>query len=187
MKKEIDIAIEDELFKDKFSNFYNRNKKKIITIFIILIFIPIFFQSIIYFQEKNKEKLIAEYLKAEMLLKENSVESVKILNNLILSKNSTVVSLAANKLIDIYIQKKEYNLALKIISELKDQFKNQDLADLIKIKKTLLLFNSLNEAEILNLIKINQKKDTFISIKKKLLFDFYMKNNQSKKAQQVYK
>ena len=53
MKKEIDIAIEDELFKDKFSNFYNRNKKKIITIFIILIFIPIFFQSIIYFQEKN--------------------------------------------------------------------------------------------------------------------------------------
>ena len=58
---------------------------------------------------------------------------------------------------------------------------------MIKIKKTLLLFNSLNEAEILNLIKINQKKDTFISIKKKLLFDFYMKNNQSKKAQQVYK
>lgn len=187
MKKEIDIVIEDELFKDKFSNFYNRNKKKIISIVIILIFIPIFFQSIIYFQDKNNEKLIAEYLKAEMLFKENLAESVKILNNLILSKNATIVSLAANKLIDIHIQKKEYNLALKIISELKHQFKNQDLADLIKIKKTLLLFNSLNEAEILNLVKINQKKDTFISIKKKLLFDFYMKNNQSKKAQQIYK
>ena len=187
MKKEIDIVIEDELFKDKFSKFYNSNKKKIISIFIILILIPIFFQAIIYFQEKNKERLIAEYLKSEILFKENPVESVKILNKLILSKNTTVVSLSANKLIDIYIQKKEYNLALKIISELKDQFKNQDLADLIKIKKTLLLFNSLNEAEILNLIKINKKKDTFISIKKKLLFDFYMKNNQLKKAQQVYK
>ena len=115
MKKEIDIVIEDELFKDKILNFYIRNKRKIISIVIILIFIPVFFQSIIYFQKKNKEKLIAEYLKAEMLFKENSVESVKILNNLILSKNATVVSLAANKLIDIYIQKKEYNLALKII------------------------------------------------------------------------
>ena len=40
MKKEIDIVIEDELLKDKLSKFYNINKKKIISLAIIIIFIP---------------------------------------------------------------------------------------------------------------------------------------------------
>jgi len=185
MKKEIDIAIEDELLKDKLLKFYDRNKKKIIFFLIVLIFIPIFFQLIIYFQDKKNEKLIAEYLRAEMLLDKNSEESIKILNNLILNKNTTIASLSANKLVDIYIQKKNYNLALKTISELKHQFKKEYLSDLINIKKTLLLFDSLNEAEILSLIKIDQKTNIFINIKKKLLYDFYIKNNQSKKANQI--
>ena len=187
MKKEIDIAIEDELFKDKLFKFYDRNKKKIIFFFIILTFVPIFFQSIIYFQDKKNEKLIAEYLKAEMLLEENADESIRIMNNLFLNKNTTAAFLSANKLIDIYIQKKNYNLASKTISELKHQFTNEDLSDLINIKKTLLLFDSLNEAEILSLIKIDQKTNIFVNIKKKLLYDFYIKSNQLIKANQILK
>ncbi|EMH80327.1 hypothetical protein HIMB114_00007150 [alpha proteobacterium HIMB114] len=187
MKKEIDIVIEDELFKDKLSKFYNINKKKIISLAVIIIFIPIIFQLFVYVQNKNNEKLITEYLRAEILSEENLVESIRILNNLILSNNDTIVSLSVNKLIDINIKKKNYNLAIKKISELKHKFKNKELDDLIKIKKTLLLYDSLNEAEILNLIKIDQESDTFINIKKKLLYDFYIKNNQFIKANQILK
>ena len=107
MKKEIDIVIEDELLKDKLSNFYNTNKKKIISLAVIIIFIPIILQSFVYVQNKNNEKLITEYLRAEMLSEENLVESIRILNNLILSNNNTIVSLSVNKLIDINIQKKK--------------------------------------------------------------------------------
>jgi len=187
MKKEIDIAIEDELFKDKFSNFYNRNKKKIISIFIILFFIPIFFQSIIYFQEKNKEKLIAEYLKAEMLFRENSVESVKILNNLVLSKNSTVVSLAANRLIEIYINDGDIKNAKKIISKTQSTLDNKILIELISIKKVLLNFENIKEDELISLLKTNKNNIYFESARKKLLYDYYIKTNQILKANQIYK
>lgn len=186
MSSEIDFQIKDELFKDKVIKFYNKNKIKIIILFILTISVPIILQIIFYLDEKKNKKLISEYLKAEQLIDIKASESLKIFNSLKLSKRDTIVTLSQAKILEIYLNNGDYKNAIKEINNFKYKFKDPILNDLYSIKKVIVLFDNLSENEILQLLKSN-KNPYFENIKNKLLFDFYVKNNQMQKANQINK
>jgi len=186
MSNELDFQIKDELYKDKVKNFYNKNKIKIIILFILSISVPIFLQIIFYFDQKKNKKLISEYLKAEQLIDINTSESLKILNLLKLSKKDTVVKLSQAKILEIYLNNGDYKNAINEINNFEYKFRDPILNDLYSIKKAIVSFDSLSENEILQLLKSN-KNSYFENIKNKLLFDYYIKNNQIQKANQINK
>jgi len=185
MSSEIDLQIKDELLRDKIIKFYNKNKIKIVVLFLIIILCPILFQIYFYFNVKKKQKLISEYLRAEQLININETESLKILSSLKKSGKDVIVGLSHAKILEIYLNEGDYDKALKEINNFKYKFSNEILDDLTSIKKTIISFDQLNENEILQLLKKNQRKSYFEIIKKKLLYDFYIKSNQMQKANQI--
>ena len=54
------------------------------------------------------------------------------------------------------------------------------------MKKVILLFDKIDEKEILELTEKNSTRSNFKIIKKQLLYDFYINNNQKLKAKQIY-
>ena len=59
------------------------------------------------------------------------------------------------------------------------------LSELSEIKSIILNFDNLEENEILEFSKKNKSKANFNLIKSKLLYDYYIKTNQMKKANQI--
>lgn len=185
MSNEIEHQINDELLKDKLLNFYKNNKKKIFLLFSIIVFLPIFFQIFVYFKKKENYNLLTQYLKAEYLIKENPKQSIKILNNLKNSKNETIAILSYGLLLEYYFNNKNLNIS-KEITKLNQELKDDLLRETSKLKKVILLFDKIDENEILELTEKNSARNNFKIIKKQLLFDFYIKNNQELKAKQIY-
>lgn len=184
MSNELERQIKESLFKEKIEKFYKKNKIFIIVLFITLIITPIFIQINSYLNKKNNENLLEQYLKAESLIKKNNNQALEILENLTNSQNQTIQKLALNRTVDIYLNQGQKNKALLQFEKIRD-FDNKLFDELNNIKKVILKFDTIKENEILDLLKIDNKNDSFILIKKKLLYDFYIKSNQLKKAKQI--
>tara|TARA_X000000950_G_scaffold185975_1_gene225192 strand:+ start:884 stop:1501 length:618 start_codon:yes stop_codon:yes gene_type:complete len=184
MSNELERQIKESLFKEKIEKFYKKNKILIIVLFITLIITPIFIQINSYLNKKNNENLLEQYLKAESLIKKNNNQALEILENLTNSQNQTIQKLALNRTVDIYLNQGQKNKALLQFEKIRD-FDNKLFDELNNIKKVILKFDTIKENEILDLLKIDNKNDSFILIKKKLLYDFYIKSNQLKKAKQI--
>lgn len=185
MSNEIDHQIDDELIKDKLLNIYKKNKKKIILLFLILVFIPIFFQIFLYFKKEKNYNLLSQYLKAKDLINENPKKSIEILNHLKSSKNETIVMLSHGLLLDYYNDNKDIKISNQVTA-LKKELNNDLLRESGELKKVVLLFDKIDEKKILELLKKNSTMSNFNTIKKQLLYDFYIKNNQEQKAKQIY-
>ena len=184
MSNELERQIKESLFKEKIEKFYKKNKILIIVFFIILIVTPIFIQINSYLNKKNNENLLEQYLKAESLIKKDDNQALEILENLTNSQNQTIQKLALNRTVDIYLNQGQKDKALLQLEKIRD-FDNKLFDELNDIKKVILKFNTIKESEILDLLKIDHKNDSFILIKKKLLYDFYIKSNQLNKAKQI--
>jgi len=184
MSNELESQIKESLFKEKIEKFYKKNKILIIIFFIILIVTPIFIQINSYFNKKNNENLLEQYLKAESLIKTDNQQALEILNNLINSQNETIQKLSFNRIVEFYINEGQKDKAILLFDE-KRGFVNKLFDELYNIKKVILNFDSIEESEILNLLRLDKKNDNFISIKKKLLYDFYIQSNQLNKAKQI--
>ena len=184
MSNELESQIKESLFKEKIEKFYKKNKILIIVFFIILIVTPIFIQINSYLNKKNNENLLEQYLKAESLIKKDDNQALEILENLTNSQNQTIQKLALNRTVDIYLNQGQKDKALLQLEKIRD-FDNKLFDELNDIKKVILKFDTIKESEILDLLKIDNKNDSFILIKKKLLYDFYIKSNQLNKAKQI--
>jgi len=184
MSNELESQIKESLFKEKIEKFYKKNKILIIVFFIILIVTPIFIQINSYLNKKNNENLLEQYLKAESLIKKDNNQALEILENLTNSQNQTIQKLALNKTVDIYLNQGQKDKALLQFEKVRD-FDNKLFDELNNIKQVILKFDTIKESEILDLLKIDNKNDSFILIKKKLLYDFYIKSNQLNKAKQI--
>jgi len=184
MSNELESQIKESLFKEKIEKFYKKNKILIIVFFIILIVTPIFIQINSYLNKKNNENLLEQYLKAESLIKKDDNQALEILENLTNSQNQTIQKLALNKTVDIYLNQGQKDKALLQFEKVRD-FDNKLFDELNNIKQVILKFDTIKESEILDLLKIDNKNDSFILIKKKLLYDFYIKSNQLNKAKQI--
>ena len=184
MSNELENQIKESLFKEKIEKFYKKNKILIIVFFIILIVTPIFIQINSYLNKKNNENLLEQYLKAESLIKKDDNQALEILENLTNSQNQTIQKLALNRTVDIYLNQGQKDKALLQFEKVRD-FDNKLFDELNNIKQVILKFDTIKESEILDLLKIDNKNDSFILIKKKLLYDFYIKSNQLNKAKQI--
>ena len=184
MSNELESQIKESLFKEKIEKFYKKNKILIIVFFTILIVTPIFIQINSYLNKKNNENLLEQYLKAESLIKKDDNQALEILENLTNSQNQTIQKLALNRTVDIYLNQGQKDKAFLQFEKIRS-FDNKLFDELNKIKQVILKFDTIKESEILDLLKIDNKNDSFILIKKKLLYDFYIKSNQLNKAKQI--
>ena len=189
MSNEIENQINEELFQDKIRNFFGKNKKKLITLFILIIITPILFQIISYHKQKEKSFLLSEYLRAEYLIekKDSEEEAIKILINLKDKSDQSISLLSLNRLLEFYIIKGDKLNAIKLLENYNKDIDLNFLKEVNVIKKIILNFDSMKESEIKNLIKDENKSMTFRLIKKRLIIDFYIKNNQLEKADLIKK
>lgn len=187
MSNELENQIKEEVQKDKINAFYKKYKKVINTIFALIILLPIIFQILLYYNKKKDADLLSEYLKAETLIENNEKEAVDILLKLADNKNETISLLSLNRLIEYYISKDKKSNALELLENDNKNFDLSILNELKNIKKVIINFNSIKEQEILQLLNSKDKNSSFKLIKKRLLIDFYINNNQLEKAEQVKK
>jgi len=188
MSNELENQIDEDLLKDKFINFYNKNKYKIIFSVILLIIIPISLQVYLFIDKKTSERQISDLLKAEVMMKKNPEEALKILNFLQLNGKEVVKILANGRLLEFYINSNNYLKAQEEINKFQYNFGDSMLKELNSIKKTILNFEKIDENEILNTLEIrkyNLNNSYFKLIKKKLLYDYYIKKKEYKKAEEV--
>ena len=184
MSNEIETQIDDELFKDKILNFYKKFKIVIISISILLIISPILFQVKNYYKNSKDADLTAKYLEAEMLLQSgNAPRSLEILNSLKSSNNDAIKYLSISTLVKYYLDKDDKPKALKTINDVNDDFNSKIFKELNSVYEALLSFDTISESDLIKLLKTENNE--LQNIKNKILYDFYIKNNQLKKAEKV--
>ncbi len=184
MSNELETQIEDDLLKDKVSNFFKKNKIKVYVLAFLLIILPILIQVMFFYNNKKQEQFISKYIEAEILVDNNNIKGIEILNIIKEKGNDTIKLLAISKLAEYYINKNQKEKALQILNSTKD-FDNKVFQELTEIKKVILNFDKIKENEILNFTKDDKYKKNFRLIKTKLLYDYYIKSNQLEKAKQV--
>ena len=185
MSNELETQIEDDLLKDRFSNFFKRNKIIVFILILLLIVLPISLQIFFFYNDKKQEKFISKYIEAEILIDNNDVKGIEILNTIKVKGNDTIKLLAISKLAEYYINNNQKDKALRILNSTK-VFNNKVFQELTEIKKVILNFDSIRENKILSFAKDNNKYN-FKLLKTKLLYDYYIKSNQLEKAEQVQK
>jgi len=188
MANEFEDEIRNEVFSDKLNNFFKKYKKIIILVSILIISIPVFLQFYLFFQNQKKQTLLSEYLKAEVMIdtNEDQENAIKILKKLAKKNNDTISALSLGKLINYYLEKGDRKAVLEFIRSNKLNSNKEIFKEIKIIKEVILNFETLNEDEILNLLKVNND-NIFKVIKNKLLIDFYIKNKQFNKADQIKK
>lgn len=184
MENNFENEINQELEKDKFINFYKKNKIKLIFFLIFFIFSIFGYQLRTIYKNINNSKNIEKILLSKIYLDEKKQEGQSILNEIKDSSDFSISMLSTFQLIDFHLKNGEKNKALKELYFLKNKNKNNErVLDLLTIKEVIIKFDYITENEIVSLLKKNNNKN-FAIIKNKLLYDFYIKSNQLKKAEQ---
>ena len=133
--------------KDKFINFYNSNKLKILIFSIILSIALIMVMSFKYFNKKQNIMIGEKYIKAGLYLSSNKKENAKeIYEEIILSKNKFYSILALNTIIekDLITNKEKI---LKYFNIIEKSTSTKDQKDLIALKKAIYLIKELKIKE----------------------------------------
>ena len=121
---------------------------------------------------------------SEVLLLNNKNLKITNLEKLLSSDNEVVAMLSLHKLFE---NTNSNNKELRI-SYIKKLLMNNSLSTnnqkLIKIKKSLLLFDNANEKEMLELLNDNIENSHLKKVSFLILYDFYIKNNQKIKAEE---
>tara|TARA_B100001057_G_C22742482_1_gene908350 strand:+ start:568 stop:1077 length:510 start_codon:yes stop_codon:yes gene_type:complete len=155
LNKEIEL-------KDRLLQIFKNNKLKIFFTLIILIF-SLFAYFLVEINDNKKNKLISEkYVRAGLYLASgDEINSKKILEEIILSKNNFYSILAFNQILEknLVKDKNKINEYFTILDGIKFNDENKDL---ITLKKALYLIKN-NESETgYKLLKKLKKKDSYL-------------------------
>ena len=185
MSNELDNQISESVFNDKILNFYHKRKYYIIFFVIIIIATPISYQAKVAFEKhKSASELESYSVVVNELIKSNPKEAVIQLQKLTISNNDTIVLLALNQLLEINKNSKQE--LLKTLDTLIDEKKLSKRNDeLLKIKKSLLIFDAATENQMLDLLDISNKDSSFRKTSLQILYDFHLSKNQKIKAEEV--
>ena len=186
MSNELDNQINESIYNDKILNFLKKNKYYIIFFTIFIILGPIFYQVKLTIDNNSSAKDLEKYaIITNEVVKKNQNEAINQLIQLTNSKNDTVVMLSLNQLIEL--TKQPYTEVVKILDNLikKNKLSNNN-TDLLKIKKSLLIFDNASEQEMLELLDIKSNKEShFKKIILQILSDYYLSKNQKNKAEEL--
>ena len=185
MSNELDNQISESVFNDKILNFYHKRKYYIILFVIIIIATPILYQAKVAFEKhKSASELESYSVVVNELIKSNPKEAVIQLKKLTTSNNDTIVLLALNKLLEINkSSKQELVKTLDTLIDEKKLSKRND--ELLKIKKSLLIFDKATENQMLDLLDTSNKDSSYRKTSLQILYDFHLSKNQKIKAEEV--
>ena len=174
--------------KSKFTEFYNKNKLIIFSFLSIVIVFLILLNF--YFGNKKKEqlRLSENYISAKIYIENGENEkAIKILKNIIESKNDTYSTLALFLLLDKeFLQDKKEALDL-FDYILKNTKFDKDIKNLIIYKKSIFHSNFFKEDQLLESLKPLLNDDTVWKPHALLLLgDFYLFRGQKSKAREFY-
>ncbi len=189
MSSELENQIKDDLFRDKVIIFFSQYKKYLITLLILLITIPSFYHAFKAYERNKSEKILEDYSKAIMMLSnENLDEADKIFTKLLNEKNEAIMISSLNKIIEINLKKKNPKKNIILIDDVLNSKKlSASNAELLKIKKALLIFDKADEKTMLDLLNKNEKQSKFYSLSMQILVDFYISKNELTKANEIQK
>lgn len=186
MSNELDNQINESIYNDKILNFYKKNKYYIIFFILIIILGPILYQIKLTMDNNSSAKDLEKYaIITNEVIKKNQNEAINQFIQLTSSKNDTVVMLSLNQLISL--TKQPYTEVIKILDNLikKNKLSNKN-TDLLKIKKSLLIFDNASEQEMLELLDIKSNNESYFKkIILQILSDYYLSQNQKNKAQEI--
>ena len=185
MSNELDNQISESVFNDKILNFYHKRKYYIIFFVILIIATPILYQAKVAFEKhKSASELESYSVVVNELIKSNPKEAVIQLQKLTTSNNDTIVLLALNQLLEINkSSKQELVKTLDTLIDEKKLSKRND--ELLKIKKSLLIFDKATENQMLDLLDTSNKDSSFRKTSLQILYDFHLSKNQKIKAEEV--
>jgi len=174
--------------KSKFRIFYDSNKTAIYSIVLVLV---ILISSLIFYIDHKKKKVLLlsnKYIQAKIYIEsENSDEALNLLNDLILSNNSTYSTLSLFLILDKNLITDHKELSDLFDYLLKNNKYEEEVKNLLIYKKALVESNFLNEAELLSSIKTLIESDTIWRVHALfLLGDYYISKNETQKAQDFY-
>ena len=185
MSNELENQISESVFNDKILNFYHKRKYYIIFFVILIIATPILYQAKVAFEKhKSASELESYSVVVNELIKSNPKEAVIQLQKLTTSNNDTIVLLALNQLLEINkSSKQELVKTLDTLIDEKKLSKRND--ELLKIKKSLLIFDAATENQMLDLLDTSNKDSSFRKTSLQILYDFHLSKNQKIKAEEV--
>ena len=185
MSNELDNQISESVFNDKILNFYHKRKYYIIFFVIIIIATPILYQAKVAFEKhKSSSELESYSVVVNELIMNNPKEAAIQLQKLTTSNNDTIVLLALNQLLEINkSSKQELVKTLDTLIDEKKLSKRND--ELLKIKKSLLIFDAATENQMLDLLDTSNKDSSFRKTSLQILYDFHLSKNQKIKAEEV--
>tara|TARA_Y100000590_G_scaffold398717_1_gene481338 strand:- start:4199 stop:4846 length:648 start_codon:yes stop_codon:yes gene_type:complete len=174
--------------KEKIKKFYEKNKILIFS-FLSIILICVF--SIIYYQynaEKKKIYLSDQYIQAKIYLENgNKIQSKKILESILLENDKTYSTLSLFLLLNENLITDEKDLLSHFDNVLSKIKYEDEIRNLIILKKAILLSNFENESELLKSTKNLINKDTIWKPHALMLLgDFFLSKKQYLKAKEFY-
>lgn len=185
MSNEFEKQVDEKLFDDRIKFFLKKFKFYIFIFFFLVISVPVFYQINVYIKKNKNELAIINYsLALEELNKNNTDIANKLFNNLLTTNNDIVILLSLNQLYQI--NKSSKNEFIKILDKvIANDILSRENTELLKLQKALLIFDSASEAEMLNLLNINQKNKKFHNISLQIIYDFYLSKNETNKAEKI--
>jgi len=184
MSNEFDNQISESVFSDKIFNFYKKKKIAIFVLFLLLLVLPISYQAYLSLEKNKHANIVEQY--SEVLLERDEITSKDKntkLENLIYSKNETISLLALNELFKInnFSNKKK----IILLDELLQKNTSERSKHLLKIKKSLIIFDNSSEEEMLELLELKNKKSSYRLISLRIMLDYYLSKKENIKANEI--
>lgn len=187
MNEEIDL-INTNTRNEKIKNFFIHNKSKIISAIIVVVILFVIIFAFGEYQKKLKKEISDKFNSATISYNvENKDKTFQLLVEVINSKNPTYSPLALYFIIDNKLSedKNEINNFFNILIEetsLEDEIKN-----LVIYKKALFSADSVDEIELLNILKpINNSNSVWKSHSLYLIAEYFFSKGEKQKAKEFF-
>ncbi len=174
--------------KRGFRDFAESNKKSLISLCVIFVFLGAVFLWLDYSGKNKRVKISENFIEAKILLTENNrSKSLEILKNIITEKDKVYSPLSLFLIVDQDLES-DREIILDYFDKVLSigSLKNEDL-NLLKLKKAIFISNTSKEQDMLDLLNpIINSNSVWKFQSLKFLADYYFSLKQFKKAEQYY-
>ena len=186
-QEDLDI-INRETKKERYINFFKKNKKVLIGLLFLVVFIILFYFTYNFYKVGQKEDIAEKYNNAALNYNpNNNSETILYMKEIILKKDRTYSPLALYFLIDnnLNLPNSEINEYFDII--INDVNLTKSNKYLNTYKKTLFNADIVSEQELLSMINpVLKEENEWKSHALYLMAEYYFENKQFNKSKEFY-